>query len=149
MELLSEPTWRDRFHYLIGYLLTAICGALGLLAAHNIRNTILFLATLGEFRRRGFRIADRAGWFVLGVAWLGYMIVVEASHRKGVTRARIQKARGQELPKRFEERALLRSLWRHDLHLVVPRFLSNLLIPLAILIVVLIINEILQSMIVT
>lgn len=146
MELLDEPTFKDRVHYAVAFLLTAVCGALGLWAAHQIRVVILLAATVVESRRRGFRVADRFGWVVLGILWLAYAMAVEHSHRTGVTEARVRRARHQEPDRKYENRAVLRWLRKHDLHIAVERFLRNALIPIGILIVAILVSELLGAL---
>jgi hypothetical protein len=149
MELLPEPKFKDRVHYMLAFMLTAICGALGLIAAHQIRVVILLTSTLATFRRRGFRVADYVGWFVLGIAWMAYAMKTEHALRTGVTEARIRRERGRSMPERVADHKVQRWLWQHDLDITVRRFLRHILIPLGIFLIALLISTILQSLAVT
>ncbi len=144
MELLENPNPSDRIHYAIAWVFTALCGGLGLWAAHQIRVAILLAGSVAESRQRGFRIADRFGWVILGLLWFIYIMAVADAHRAGVTQARINRIRGEVQTTKLQDRPLLRWLWKNDLHIAVGRFLRNVLIPLGVLVTAFLVSEVLR-----
>ncbi|MCU0521344.1 MAG: hypothetical protein MUF84_11710 [Anaerolineae bacterium] len=148
MALLEEPKVRDRVDQLLSFVLTLICVALAVYAVIQVRVVIALASELADFRRAQFRLATIFGVIVLSLAWFVYTLWVVDSHQQGYVLARIARAQGKTMPVRFTNQPVMPWLWQHNLHLAVTRFLKNVLVPLAILVVARIISEILQALIV-
>ena len=124
MELLEEPTIRDRIDQLLAFCLTLVCVGLAASAVLQVRVVIALAGELADFRRSQFRLATAVGVIILGLAWFIYTMWVVDSHQQGYTLARIARAQGKLMPARFGHRTVMIWLWEHNLQ-PVDRTLSQ------------------------
>lgn len=121
MELLERQRPADVLHYVLAYVALIVTAGLAALAAIQLRLSILILAS-ARFSRAGMRLTNILTWIILFVAWAVYVLVLEHAYRDAITQARIRRARGRGGPA-SRRTGLSRALHRHDLDVLVSRFL--------------------------
>jgi len=121
MELLNKPRPRDLAAYAVAYLLLILTGALGALAAFQLRLLALALAITGGANRWTFPLIDRMATLLPLFAWVVAMLIVEHRYRTAVTEARVRSARAPIA--RAHGSRLWQGLERHHLDLLVRQFL--------------------------
>jgi len=147
-EIRPRLTIGDVFCYALAYLFWVVTAALGMVTVLLVRNALNFVWPLMGWSRWVLRPVDRFGLVFLGLVWLVYVIFVEQYYRQAITEARErrrrQRVRPDAAPESMPKNVFTRLFRRLNLDILVRRFVPTVVVPLVVLSISQLIQEIVQ-----
>lgn len=122
---MSKISVRDILRYLLAYLLWVITMAVGMLGILQLRNALNVLWPALGGSRWTLRAVDRFGFVILSLGWLIFAILTEYHYRTSVNATRKRRATAATTGGRLQ---------RMGLDLLLPRFARDMILPIAVLV---------------
>jgi amino acid transporter len=143
-EISPKFTVGDAFRYLFAYLCWLLTLAIGLVGIFLLRNAWNFLWPAISDNKWLLRPIDRFGLVFLGLLWLVYVIFTEQHFRSAITLARerrMKERREVRVRQPHIQGRFARLLRRMGLDILASRFLPNLMIPMSIVMISYLLEE--------
>jgi hypothetical protein len=140
----------DLFRYLLSYFLWLLCAAIGLVGVFLLRNAWNLLWPAISSNRWLLRPIDRFGLVFLGLLWLVYVVFTEQHFRSAITVARERRRKERQagpvrqIPVRqtvAPQGRFTRLLRRIGLDILASRFVPTLMLPMAIVVISYLVEE--------
>ena len=144
-EITPKVTVGDVFKYLLAYILWLLNAAIGLVGILLLRNAWNWLWTAISGNQWALRAIDRFGLVTMDLLWLIYVIFTEQHFRLAITSARIRRMKERrEAPIRqasLPQGRFAKFLRRTGLDILASRFLPNLMMPMSLVMISYLMDE--------